>query len=163
MLSSLAADQLTSGLNATFRNARNDLGDLLGVILAAGDIVKEQKRLRAAADDVVDAHGNAVDTDGVMLVHHHGKFELGADAVRTGDENRMLDPGQVKSKHSAEAADLIDTGAGLGSGDVRLHQFNGFITCGYVNTRSFIAFAVAFHQFYSFPSGYSPISLLMTS
>ena len=85
-----------------------------------------------------------------MLVQHKGDFELGADAVGAGNQYRMLNAGQVQRHHTAETADLIDTGRGLGSGDMGFHQFNRLVTGGNVDAGGFIAFAVAFHQIYSF-------------
>ena len=48
----------------------------------------EHPVLISGADHVVDAHGHAVDADGVVLVQDHGDLQLGAHAVgaemRTG-------------------------------------------------------------------------------
>ena len=62
----------------------------LGHVLAAGDVVQEEQGLCAAADDVVDAHGHAVDAHGVVLVHQEGDLELGAHAVGAADQHRAL-------------------------------------------------------------------------
>src|SRR5690554_168078 len=42
----------------------------------------EIKRLRALRDNIVHAHGDAVDADRVVLVRHEGDFQLRADSVR---------------------------------------------------------------------------------
>ena len=55
-------------------------------------------------DDVV--------ADGVVLVHHVGDHELGADAVDAGDHDGVLPAGEVNLEEAAEAA---DGGEGLGS------------------------------------------------
>ena len=48
--------------------ATGDSGNSLGDVLAASDIVKEEKGLCAAADNVVDAHCHTVDANGIVLV-----------------------------------------------------------------------------------------------
>ena len=47
-----------------------------GMFFAAGNVVEEELGLSAAADDIVDAHCNAVDTDSVVLIHYKSKLEL---------------------------------------------------------------------------------------
>ena len=61
------------------------------------------------ADDVVDAHGHAVDADGVVLVHQLGQAELGAHAVGAGDQHRLLHPGNGQAEAAAEAAHVVQT------------------------------------------------------
>ena len=68
MLGGLAADEGAAGLAAALRHAGDQGGYLLSLIFADGDVIQEEKGLGAAADDVVDAHGHAVDTHGVVLV-----------------------------------------------------------------------------------------------
>ena len=69
------------GHDAAIADARDDRGDLFWVVLATGDVVKEEERFGAAANDIVDAHGDAVDADGVMLVHEESDLEFGANAI----------------------------------------------------------------------------------
>ena len=54
---------------------------LVHLQLAAGKVVEEKHGLRAAGDNVVDAHGHQVDAHGVVLVHVKGQLQLGAHAV----------------------------------------------------------------------------------
>ena len=61
-------------LLCTIHNAGHDIGDLLGHILPERDIIEEEKRLRAAADNVVDTHGYTVNADRVVFVHQKGKL-----------------------------------------------------------------------------------------
>ena len=84
-LGGLAADQRAAGLNTAVRHALDDVRYLFRNIFAQGNIIKEDQGLCAAADDVVDAHCNAVDAHGVMLVQHEGNLQLGANAVGAGD------------------------------------------------------------------------------
>ena len=59
------------------------------VELAAGEVVEEEQRLGALHQDVVDAHRDQVDADGVVPVEREGELELGADAVGAGDQDRL--------------------------------------------------------------------------
>ena len=106
MLSGLTADEGSAGLNTALSHAADDLSDLLGDVLAAGDVVQEEQGLGAAADDIVDAHGNAVDAHGVVLVHQEGQLQLGAHAVGAGDQHGVLDAGQIGGKQAAESAQI---------------------------------------------------------
>ena len=93
-------------------------------VLSAGNIVQEEQGLRAAADDIVDAHGHTVDTDGVMPVHQLRDLQLGAYAVGAGYQHRLLHPGQVRPEQSAESAHIrADTGD-LCPLDMLFHQLD---------------------------------------
>jgi hypothetical protein len=63
--------------------------------------------------EVVDAHGDEIDADGVVLARSDRDLELGADAVGGGDENRILVAGCLEIEESAEAAEAC-RGAGAG-------------------------------------------------
>ena len=65
VLGHLAADQRAAGLAAALGHALDELLDVVGVELADRDVVEEEQRLGALADEVVDAHGDQVDADGV--------------------------------------------------------------------------------------------------
>ena len=145
MLGGLAADQGTAGLHTALGNAGNDGGDLLGLVLAAGNVVEKEQRTGAGADDVVHAHSHAVDTHGVVLVHHKGQLDLGADAVGAADQNGILHAGQRRNEHTAESADVIDRAFVLGALDMCLHQFNGTVTGGNIHAGGFVAFAFTSH------------------
>ena len=68
-LGSLAADQSCIGLDAAVSHTFYDGSDFLRIVLAAGNVVKEEQGLCTAADYIVYAHSDAVDTDRVMFVH----------------------------------------------------------------------------------------------
>ena len=82
--SCLAADQSRVGLNASFTDTAYNSGDLLGIVLAAGNIVQEVKGLTACARDVVDAHSDAVNAYCIVLIHKKSDLELCAHAVCSG-------------------------------------------------------------------------------
>ena len=69
-----AADERAAGLHTALRHAGDNRRNLFRHILAAGDIIEEEKRTRTAANDVVYTHGDTVDADGVMLVHEKRKL-----------------------------------------------------------------------------------------
>ena len=146
MLRRFTADERGFRLHAAFRHARDDGRDFLRHILAAGDIIKEEQRLRAAANHVVDAHRHAVNADGIMLVKQHGDFQLRANAIRAGNEHRLFHARRVQRKQAAEAADALDTARRHRPRDMLLHQFHRRVTGGNVNTRCLVAFALALHH-----------------
>ena len=102
----LAADQRAARLAATGRNAADDGRTLVRIELAGGEIVEEEQRLGALHDEIVDAHGNEVDADRVVLVGVDGDLQLGADAVIGGNEDRIGETGRLQVEQAAEAADL---------------------------------------------------------
>ena len=139
MLSGLAANQRSAGLDTALCHAAHDLGDLFGDVLAAGDVVQEEKGLGAAADNVVNAHGNGVDANGVMLVHENGQLDLGAAAVGAGNENGLFHTGDGQTKATAEAAHIVQTACVFGAGNVLLHQLNSLVTGGDIHTGGGVA------------------------
>ena len=102
----LAADQRAARLAAAGRDAADDRGTLIGIELAGREIVEEEQRLRALDDEVVDAHGNEIDADRVVIVRVDGDLELRADAVVGGDEHRIGEARGLQVEQAAEAADL---------------------------------------------------------
>ena len=145
MLGSLAADERAARAHAPFRNAAHDRGDLLGEVSAAGDIVEKDDGLRAAADDVVHAHGDAVDPHRVVFIHEERELDLRADAVRSRDEHGLFHARDVKREQPAEAAD-VRLALGHGTGNVLFHQLDRLVSCGDVYARFFVAFGITlFH------------------
>ena len=82
--------------------------------LAGGEIVEEEQRLGALADEVVDAHGDEVDADGVVLAGVDGELELGADAVGGGDQHRVGVARRLEVEERAEAAEARDDAGARG-------------------------------------------------
>ena len=77
---------------------------VVDVELAAREVIEEEKRLGAEREDVVDAHRDEIDADGVVAVELERELELGADAVGAGDQHRLaIAFGQLEQR--AEAAD----------------------------------------------------------
>ena len=90
MLCSLTADQCSASLFASLCHTFYDLCDFLRIVLAAGNIVEEEQRLTACTCHIVDAHGNCVDTDGIMFVHEKCQLYFGSASVGSGQEHRVF-------------------------------------------------------------------------
>ena len=146
VLGGLAAHQRAIGLHAALGHALDDLSDLFRDVAAAGDVIQEDQRLCTSADDIVDAHGHAVDADGVVLVQDHGDLQLGAHAVGAGDQHRVLVARAVQLKQAAKTAQTTDAVLVHGAGNVLFHQLHRAVTSGDIHTCCCIAFRIAlFH------------------
>ena len=139
--SGFTADQCRTGLHAAVGHAGYDLLEQSRIVLAAGDVVKEEQRFGTLSGDVVDAHGHAIDADGVVLICHLGDHELGAHAVGAGDENRLFVSKGSQVKKAAEAADTADHTGAVRASHVRLDALDDFVP----GRRSMPAFAHAWH------------------
>ena len=146
VLCGLAADERAAGLHAALRNTLYDLCNLLRHVLAAGDVIEEKERFCAAAYDVVHAHGNAVNADGVMLIEQHGRHKLRAHAVCAGNEHRFFHTGHVRLEKAAETADAGNHARNACTLYVLFHQLYGLVACCNVNARCLVAIAVTFHS-----------------
>ena len=81
---------------------------MVGVELADGDVVEEEERLGALAHQVVDAHGDEVDPDGVEAPGGLGDQRLGADAVGGRHQHRIRAAVAGEGEEATEAADVAD-------------------------------------------------------
>ena len=113
--SGFAADQTGTGLYAAVGNAGHDLLEQCWIVLAAGDVIQEEQRLGTLGGDIVDAHGHAVDADGVVLVGHLGNDQLGADAIGAGNQHRLLVSEGSQIEQAAEAANTADHARTVGA------------------------------------------------
>src|SRR5699024_3661242 len=126
VLGGFPTEQCCAGLDTTLGDAGDDLGDVLGNNLADGDVVLQEQRLSATADQIIDAHGDQVDADGVVLVHHLGDNELGAHAVGTRGQDRLPVLTQLEqSGETTEVAADLRAGCTLGQWG---KQFDGTVT-----------------------------------
>ncbi|MPM94062.1 hypothetical protein SDC9_141205 [bioreactor metagenome] len=128
VLGGLAADEGAAGLDAALCHAGDDGRHLFRVVLADGDIVQKKEGLCAAADNIVDAHGHAVDTDGIVLVQQLGNAELSAHAVGSGDQHRLPHTRKIRSEQAAEAAQIRDHPGDHRARHVLFHQLYAFVT-----------------------------------
>ena len=83
--------------------------------LAGGEVVEKEQRLGALHDEVVHAHGDEVDADGVVAAGVDGQPQFGADAVGGGDQHGVAESGRFRVEQGAEAADAAEQ-AGPGGG-----------------------------------------------
>ncbi len=107
-LGCLASQQRRAGLPASRSDATHDLRGLVNIERTSRVVVKKKQRLGALHDDVVNAHRNQVNTNGIQSVELERQLELGADAIRSGDEQRILALAQVGPKQTTEAADITN-------------------------------------------------------
>ena len=82
-----AADQRAVRLHAAVADALDQVADQGRIVFRQGEVIEEQQRFAAGAQAIVDGHGHQIDADGIVLVHHAGNFELGADAVGARDQH----------------------------------------------------------------------------
>ena len=139
------AYQCAAGLYTALCHAGNDGCYLFRYVFAQCDVVQEELRFCAAANDVVDAHCHTVDTDCGVLVHQKGDFQLCSYAVCTGNQYRLLHSCHIQCIEAAEAADVCQNVGCHSSGNVGLHQFHCLVTGSDVYACLFIAFRIAFH------------------
>ena len=142
----LAAHQGTASLHAALGHALYQIGDALGNVLAAGDVIQEHQGLGTGAHHVVYAHGNAVNANSIVLVHQERDLQLGAHTVGAGDQHRVLVTGAIQLKQAAKAAQTADAVLVHGTGDILLHQLHRAVTGGNVHACCGVAFRIAlFH------------------
>ena len=99
-------DQRATCLLAAFGNAGNHpLGHAI-LELAGGEIVQEEKRFGPLNDQIVDAHGNEIDSDRVMFAAIDGELQLGADAIVACHQQRILVARSLGIEKAPEPADF---------------------------------------------------------
>ena len=78
---SLTADQRTTSLLATFGNTSNHLFGTGDIQFSSCKVIEEQQRLSTLHNQIIDAHGNQVNANRVMLAGINGNFQLGSHAI----------------------------------------------------------------------------------
>ena len=139
MLRGLAAYKRAACLNAALCHARNYLCYLLGVVLSARYVVKEELRLCTAADDVVHAHSHTVDADRIVLVQQKSDLYLCANAVGARYQHRLVYARHIKLEQSAEASDAVKHALCGSPCNILLHKLDCLVACGNVNARVLVA------------------------
>src|SRR5208282_1837719 len=115
----LAADQAHAGLRASASDALDDIECDPFFELAGADVIEKEQRTRRMADDVVDAHRDAIDSDSVVTPGLERDHELGPDAVGARDQHwRAHLARRVESDQRSESPDSADhLRAGRSPGD----------------------------------------------
>ncbi len=107
MLGQLAPHDGAPGPAAPCRDPRHHLANLVRVDPAQQLVVEEEERTGPAANQVVHAHGDQVDTDGVQAAGRDRHRHLGAHPIRARDQHRAaVAPGHLEQ--AAEAPDPAD-------------------------------------------------------
>ena len=146
------ADESSTGLYTAFCYAGNNGCYFFREVFAYGNIVQEEQRFCAAANDVVDTHSHTVDTYCVMFVHQKRQFQFCANTVSTAYQYGFCDACQIHFKQTAKTTDIGHCPCCYGSCNVFFHQFHCLIPSGNIHTCSFIAFTLTFHDCCSFRS-----------
>ena len=151
MLRSFSAYKRRARLNTPLGNTADDSCDLLGNILSASDVIKEEERLRATANNVVYAHCNRIDTDSVVLVHKDSHLNFSTATVSARNENRLFHSRNRKTEAAAKAAYVVKTTLVFCSCDVLFHKLDRFISGGNINARRRVAFTLGIVMHFLFP------------
>ena len=104
-LGGLAADQCAAGELAALGDALDDLRGHFLVELAGGVVVEEEQRLGARHQHVVDAHADQVLAQALYAAAVDAQAQLGADAVGTRHQHRLL----VLLRQTDQRAETADT------------------------------------------------------
>ncbi len=98
--------------------------------LPGGKIIQKEQWFSALHDEVVDAHRDQVDADGIMQSGLHGDFQLGANAVGGGDQNRVDEAGRLQVEQRAKAAQATQQAATRSAAGQRLDRLHQSIAGG---------------------------------
>ena len=128
VLGGLPTEQGATGHDATLGDAGDDLGYPVGDGPADGDVVLQEQRFGPAHHEVVDDHGDEVESDGVVLVHGLCDRQLGADTVGGRRQQRFA----VRASQGEEPGEAAETATHLRSSCLerpRFDQFDGSVAC----------------------------------
>jgi hypothetical protein len=104
-LGGFTADQRTASQFAALGNAADDRSGGVDIELAAGEVVEEEQRFGTEDQDVIDAHRDQILTDRIVSVQLESQAQLGTDAIRAGNQDRLL----VALRHFEQRAEAADT------------------------------------------------------
>ena len=145
-LGGLAANQSTAGLDAALGDAANNLYRFLRREFARRQIVEEEEGLGALNNDIVDAHRHQIDADRIVLVHHEGDLELGADTIGRRDQSRLLVLSSVQREETAKAAEVAHDLRTIGRLDQRFDHLHKAVTGININAGIFIGHGIFLRQ-----------------
>ena len=104
MLCCLAADQRRLRLYTALCHTAYDRCDLLRIVLATCNIIKEEQRLPSGTGNVVHTHRYGVNTDRIMLIQKKCQLHLRAAAIGTGKKHRLLHLFDLRQRKCARKA-----------------------------------------------------------
>ena len=105
------------------------------------EVIEKEERLGALHEDVVDAVVDQIDADGVMARRHERDLQLGADAIRARDEDRLAIASGLDAEQTAEGADVREDAGRKRRTGQRTNPPDGFVARIDVNTGGFVIHA----------------------
>ena len=105
-------------------------------------VIEEEQRRRAQHHDVVGAHRDQVDADGVVTAGVDGEAQLGSNTVGAGHQHRLAVAGRQLDQR-AEAADAGEHLAAVRTLHQRLDALDQLVTGVDVDTGIAIGYAAA--------------------
>ena len=135
--SGFAANQRTTGKFAAFANTADDIGRDIDIQFAGGVVIQEEQRFSALHDNIVDAHRDQIDADGVMTLQVHGQTQLGADAIGAGNQYRLFVTGWQRDQR-AKAAKTGHHFRTAGTVGHMLDALNEGVACFDIHTSVFV-------------------------
>jgi hypothetical protein len=90
VLCSFTTDQGYSGLGASVSDTGNNGSDPIRIHSATGDVVRQEKRLRTANDDVVNNHRDQVTSDCIVLIQSPCDGNLRSHPIRGCSQEWLL-------------------------------------------------------------------------
>ena len=151
-LGGLTSQQRAARLAARTGHAFDELREHLWVELPGREVVEEEKRLCALAQNVVDAVVDNVPAEVGEVAGHRRDLRLGADAVDRRHDERVVHSGEHSLKKCAKAADSADDIIVSGSLDFGADPSQSATSLVDVDTRRSIGQFVA-HPNQSTPAG----------
>ena len=107
-LRSLTTDERATVFGASFGEAFNDVGEDTRLQFPSAQVIEKEQRLCPQNSNVVDTVIYQVLADRVVTIEGESDFELGANAINTGDEDGLLVFLNCKREEAAEAANFAE-------------------------------------------------------
>lgn len=142
-----ATNERASGLPATIGDSCYQSPCALDIEPGSRQIVEKEERRCPLNDEVIDAHGDQINTETIDSVYGDGKQELGTDTIRGRDQYRIAKTAGSDVKQTTETTEI---GIAAGPGR-RLHnrpdRFDQCIAGGDVDAGGGVSIAVRFASF----------------
>ena len=106
--SGLSPDERALGFKASRCNPLNDNLGLFNIQLPHRQIIQEKKRGGSLHHNVVYAHGNKINTHGVVFVQHECYLQLCAYTICGGDEHWVLGVLHIQRKKPSKTSYICD-------------------------------------------------------
>jgi hypothetical protein len=137
-LGGFAAHQGTAGQLAAAAYAFHHVHRCVHIQRAGSVVVEEKQRLGAGDHQVVDAHGNQVDTYGVVFAQVHRQAQFGADPVGAGHQHGLL-VARWNFTQGPEAPQATQHLWSRGASGYALDAFHQRVACVYIDPGILVA------------------------